>query len=294
LHRDDVVIAVHHPTRPLLLSGTSGVGGVPSFCPRGAQTPAYLFGHSVAAAENDPSPRQSLGVRDGSLVITGHARDHDVDVLPLVRRANARPPQVLRILQDSLLAGVMGRPIQSELIDAAMNGETLGWAPTVEQLRAEYGERQRWWGDLSHAETRALYHALLPTSLLEEDASEYSLPERAELAMAARRAARLYARERAMLPFAIGSELLDGVRQLVKNGSFQTAGYSDEQLWKKYAGCLPSELPEGAEFHPEVYLKIVEKACSTNRHIDQLCGACVEVAPTVAEAASRVADAVRF
>ena len=52
------------------------------------------------------------------------------------------------------------------------------------------------------ADTRALYHALLPTELLDDEfeAEGYTLAEKAEIAIAARRAARLYARERALLP----------------------------------------------------------------------------------------------
>jgi len=129
---------------------------------------------------------------------------------------------------------------------------------------------------LTPAETRQLYHALLPTGLLEDEsaaaAGAYSLQERAELAIAARRAAKKYARERSLLPVSMACAVLDGVRQLLAGGVFRPDGYSDEQIWLKYAGCSPSDLPEGAAFDDEVYRTILEKACSTNRHVDVWCG----------------------
>ena len=123
-------------------------------------------------------------------------------------------------------------------------------------------------------------------SLLEEDS--LSLAERAELAIAARRAARLYARERALLPYALGSELLDGVRQLLKAGSFQTQGWSDEQIWFKYAGALPSDLPDGGAFPDDVYYTILHKACSSNSYVDRLCGHVADAATEVADAAGEL------
>ena len=39
-----------------------------------------------------------------------------------------------------------------------------------------------------------------------------------------------------------GSELFDGLRQIAKGNVFQPAGYSEEQIWHKYAGALPSDL----------------------------------------------------
>jgi len=230
----------------------------------------------------------------------------DSSLRRLVRLARARPHLVVSIVRAALRtrnadatgdeSGLIeeGEPLEEvttlEVISTNYNNTSLGWSTTVEELRAEYGARRRWWGDYSPRETRALYHALLPKSLLDEDAAEaaeYSLAQRAELAIAARRAARLYARERAILPYALGSELLDGVRTLLEGGRFRKEGYSEEQIWEKYAGCLPSDLPDGAGFSEDVYLTILQKACSTNQYIDRMCGQCAtEMASAAAQAGS--------
>jgi hypothetical protein len=81
------------------------------------------------------------------------------------------------------------------------------------------------------------------------------------------------------------------VRQLLKGGAFKPDGYSDEQIWHKYAGCLPSELPDGARFDDDVYVTILTKACSTNRHVDMLCGAS-RWSVDVADVADNVAKGV--
>lgn len=205
------------------------------------------------------------------------------ELLRLLRLTRARPQLVLRIFVDALCAP--SSPSAPAFAVDLNSTQTLPWSTTVEGLRSAYGERQRWWGDLTPAETRALYHALLPTSLL-NDQTGCSLAERAELAIAARRAARLYARERALLPFALGSELLDGVRSLLQGSGFRTQGMSDEQIWHKYAGCLPSDLPDGAAFADDIYLTILQKACSSNKHVDALCGHCADVAAAAHEVVS--------
>lgn len=153
---------------------------------------------------------------------------------------------------------------------------------TVAELREQHGERQRWWGDLGPADARALYHQLLPFDLLDDD---HSLPlaERARLAVSARHAARLYVRERALLPVTLLSGGLDGVRQLLERGSFQTEGLTESQVWEKYAakfGMAPHELEEqlgscdglydGAL--DEVFATILQKSCTPNRHVDFLAG----------------------
>jgi len=145
----------------------------------------------------------------------------------------------------------------------ALNASAWGLYTTVEELRSEYGTGR----NLGAAETRDLYHSLLPTKLLEdEDAA--TLPERAHVAIAARRAARLYARERALLPLTMGSELMDGVRTLKSGGRFQPGGMSEAQIWQKYAGCVPSE---GDQLEEDVYYTIISKACTSNHVVDDLC-----------------------
>jgi hypothetical protein len=167
---------------------------------------------------------------------------------------------------------------------------TLGVATTVEELRERYGRRQSWWGDLSPAEGRELYHSLLPFSLL-NSSTPYTLGERARLAVAARRAARLYVRERTVLPATIGCKLLDGARTLLSQGAVQPSGLDEVQIFSKYAeaaGLVLDDLersassPSPPEAQAEVFLTILRKACSTNRHVDQLVG-CISV-PTEADA----------
>ena len=75
-----------------------------------------------------------------------------------------------------------------------------------------------------------------------------------------------------MLPVSVGSELVDGIRHLLSRGAFQPEGYSEAQIWQKYAGCVPSELPDGVALGDDVYMTVLRKACSTNRYLDTLCG----------------------
>ena len=157
---------------------------------------------------------------------------------------------------------------------------------TVEQLRLSYGHRQNWlWGDLDACATRRLYHELLPTQLLEEDSS-LPMPERARLAVAARRAARLYARERGTLPVSLSSGLLDGMRALLQQGSFQPDGLSEEQIWAKYArqwglpeeallklvGGLRDEGSNIEDFDEEFFQLVLKKSCTSNEFVDCLVG----------------------
>jgi len=169
-----------------------------------------------------------------------------------------------------------------------------GLATTVEELRQTHGERQRWYGDLSASEARQLYHSLLPTSLLDEcapsdDEHALSVSERARIAVSARRAARLYVRERSLLHVTLGCELLDGVRQLMEHGTFQTDGPSEEQLWDKYVqryaplASSDADFLDGGSLHEELCYTILRKACTSNRHVDFLCGG--EHSPLAAEPA---------
>ena len=85
--------------------------------------------------------------------------------------------------------------------------------------------------------------------------------------------------------------------QLIKNHGFRKEGYSEEQIWNKYAGCLPSELPEGSTFQDEVYYTILTKACSTNKHVDKLCDRGVwsvvtSVTDDIVDAAARAATLI--
>ena len=116
------------------------------------------------------------------------------------------------------------------------------------------------------------YHSLLPTELLTEECT-LPLEDRARIAVAARRAARLYARERGLLPVSLACALYDGLRGLVNEGAWQPQGLSDEQIFDKYAqqhgytdGCCDYECLE------DVYYTILVKSCKSNSAVDALMG----------------------
>jgi len=109
-----------------------------------------------------------------------------------------------------------------------------------EGLREAFGSnRNRWWGDLDANTARRLYKRLLfPTAISElvlELGDEIVRPEElAPLAYEARKAAKMYVRERCRVPSRVGAYLFDGFRQLRKYGRFQPNGASYEQLWIRY------------------------------------------------------------
>ena len=109
-----------------------------------------------------------------------------------------------------------------------------------EGLREAFGSnRNKWWGDLDAKTARRLYKRLLfPTAISElvlELGDEIVRPEElAPLAYEARKAAKMYVRERCRVPSRVGAYLFDGFRQLRKYGRFQPNGASYEQLWIKY------------------------------------------------------------
>ena len=116
----------------------------------------------LSTQQPHPLPRHAnpAAVASGLLDQAHHLPDDTASSLVrLARLARARPKLVLRIMT----AAATRRPGDELLQLACVNGTALGWGTTVEQLRAEYGSAKFWWGDLTPAETRALYHALLPT-----------------------------------------------------------------------------------------------------------------------------------
>jgi len=161
---------------------------------------------------------------------------------------------------------------ESLAANSAANGTYV--ITSVDELRRVHGSRRSWFGDLNAAETRSLYHSLLPTALIEE--ANMPLAERARLAVQARHAARLYARERAMLPVTVPCQLFDGFRQLLENGRFQPDGMSEEQVFSKYAqrhGLPPNWGEEmsslEAEQYSEFFMEILFKSCTTNSQVDE-------------------------
>ncbi|KAL3896527.1 MAG: hypothetical protein SGARI_007145, partial [Bacillariaceae sp.] len=113
------------------------------------------------------------------------------------------------------------------------------WAKRYTSLngpRKAFGcNRNKLWGDLDPVTTRKLYKSLLPNALCELVLELGVEPEElAPLAYKARKAAKLYARERCHVPARIGANLYDGFRQWRRYGKFQPAGMSWEQLYEKY------------------------------------------------------------
>lgn len=144
---------------------------------------------------------------------------------------------------------------------------------TVDQLREFYGPRQNWWGDFDARQTRELYHSLLPTRLLDAELQlpgAHTVEERARMAVAARRAAKMYARERGVLPVTLASQLLDGMRVFCTSGSWQPDGLSEEQIIAKYAKQFGGTSLE--ECNDDLYYTILRKSCTTNVYIDSLVG----------------------
>ena len=149
---------------------------------------------------------------------------------------------------------------------------------SVEELRDFYGPRQNWWGDYNARETRELYHSLLPTRLLDAEyvyPGAHTVEERARMAVAAPRAAKMYAGERGLLPVSLASQLLDGVRVFCAKstrGTWQPDGLSEEQILAKYAEKFGVDL-HGTETVPdEVYYTILRKSCTSNFYVDSLVG----------------------
>lgn len=166
-------------------------------------------------------------------------------------------------------------------------------------LRNAFGSnRNKLWGDLDPATTRKLYKSLLPNALCELVLELGVEPEElAPLAYQARKAAKLYARERCQVPARIAANLFDGFRQWRRYGRFQPSGISYEQLWDKYYHQQLEEV--GTQLHAfrnnddddcgddelclqlddtvteeeivsQTCQKILEKACTTNEMVDRM------------------------
>jgi hypothetical protein len=164
---------------------------------------------------------------------------------------------------------------------------------TLNGLRETFGgNRNKLWGDLDPSTTRKLYKSLLPTALCELVLDLGVSPrELAPLAYAARKAAKLYARERSRVPARVAATAYDGLRQLRRYGRFQPQGMSYDQVWDKYRRLTDMETADGKSRQQQPYditdtgaaagwseedlvakicLKIIESSCRTNPRIDQL------------------------
>lgn len=174
---------------------------------------------------------------------------------------------------------------------------------TLDGLRATFGSnKNKVYGDLDAATTRRLYKSLLPTAVCELVLDVEVRPEElAQLAFEARKAAKLYARERCHVPVRLLANWYDGFRALKRYGRFQTEGMSYDQVFDKYYQRSALERSPSLcrnitnEKEPALYrnkktrdgddgssewteedivtqtcMKILESACRTNPLIDKM------------------------
>ncbi len=168
---------------------------------------------------------------------------------------------------------------------------------TLDGLRATFGSnKNKLYGDLDAATTRRLYKSLLPTAVCELVLDLEVRPEElAQLAFEARKAAKLYARERCHVPARLLANWYDGFRALKRYGRFQTEGMSYDQLFDKYyqRSALERSLSLNRTIDKEslgrkrkkalldedwteedmvtqTCMKILESACRTNPLVDRM------------------------
>jgi len=150
---------------------------------------------------------------------------------------------------------------------------------SVEGLRNRFGvNSNRLWGDLNPMTARRIYQTLLPSALLWLSQTGVQPQDLAPLAYQARKAAKLYIRERSQVPARVGAHLFDGLRQFRNYGKFQTQGMTYEQVWQKYRQVIMDEYEQQElstnlkekDVAAQVCYKILEKSCTTNSYIDEL------------------------
>jgi len=138
-----------------------------------------------------------------------------------------------------------------------------------------------------------LYKSLLPTAVCELVLDVDVRPEElAPLAFEARKAAKLYARERCHVPARWLAKWYDGYRQWKTYGRFQIEGMSYDQVWDKYYQRSTSERRSRQrirarerrdgddnynddnwteeEIVAQTCMKILESSCRTNPLVDQM------------------------
>jgi hypothetical protein len=151
------------------------------------------------------------------------------------------------------------------------------WAATytsVDALRETFGGNQNtMWGDLDATTARRLYKTLLPRALMELYRLGVHPEDLAPLAYQARVAAKNYARERSIVPTRLLAMTYDGIRQWKRYGKFQVKGMTYDQVWNKYKQLIHEE-EEGdldeRDVTAKICLKILERSCETNAHVDRL------------------------
>ena len=151
---------------------------------------------------------------------------------------------------------------------------------SVDALKQTFGTGPPW-GDLSPTQTRALYHTLLPRTLLALNEMGFvQVEDLAPLAYKARIAAKEYARSRCVWTGRVGVFLFDQYRSLRDRGRLIKPGSSSsmswEEIWAKYEKQIVQEYQEkGKELNEDdlmtaTYMRILERSCSTNQAFDSL------------------------
>ena len=151
---------------------------------------------------------------------------------------------------------------------------------SVDALKQTFGTGPPW-GDLTPTQTRALYHTLLPRSLLAlNEMGLIEAEDLAPLAYEARIAAKEYARSRCIWTGRIGVFLFDQYRSLRDKGRLLAPGKSSsmswDEIWSKYERQITKEYEEKGqeldvdELIMKTYMRILERSCSTNQTVDRL------------------------
>lgn len=142
----------------------------------------------------------------------------------------------------------------------------------VDSLRDLFGSNKNtFWGDLDANTSRRLYKTLLPKALLELYKVGVRPEDLAPLAFEARVAAKVYARERCIVPARVFAMAYDGFRSFRRYGKFQVRGMSYDQIWEKYSQLILEEDEDlmDNDVTAKICVKILEKACQTNERIDK-------------------------
>ena len=290
--------SAHHPSTVTSNKGSSRKQ--PRHLPSGSSKTKNKDSHALKSAATMAAPRTFSWpeIESWPEIDTGTLKEKRNPY-----RRNIRKAQLYRIIKTRRRDPSISSPAPP-LVTEYEDPRTEEWArryTNPEKLRELFGENQnKMWGDLDATTCRKLYKTLVPKALLElvrqeheraggegsapttfEAATDALAPEvLAPLAYKARKAAKLYARERCQVPARIAAQLFDAYRAFKKYGKFQPCGMSYEQLWDKYYKQVVEEeqkqrgLPEQDAADDDVTAKIcqiiIEKSCQTNEFVDSL------------------------
>mmetsp|Transcript_10398 Transcript_10398/g.14682 ORF Transcript_10398/g.14682 Transcript_10398/m.14682 type:complete len:432 (+) Transcript_10398:298-1593(+) len=193
------------------------------------------------------------------------------------RRENGKSSWPVSVAQRFGLASALPMAVTEEAEYQRRKNEWASKYTSLHSLRETFGGNEnKLWGDLDARTARRLYKTLLPRALLELYNLGLRPEDLAPLAYQARVAAKLYARERCQLPPRYAAYAIDGFRQWKNYGKFQPKGMSYDQVWNKYEEQIGLELLEDDQqdltdddVTAKICLKILEKSCKTNEHIDK-------------------------